>query len=240
MIRYERQLEGGDRIVIVCTERADGDFCVPPAGETIEFSLPFSASTTVLPRFWMRQQHGTEIANVCSKASGEFQPDNGATADSSITAETFMPLSVTTADCLPIAVWSAERGIGVIHAGWRGLNLGIVQKVTEAMSQSFGDAVSAFIGPHICAECYEFSSDDAQEFIRQWGSDVYLPGDNSNSGKLNLRLVAESALRQAGVSDITCLRSCTACETKRWFSHRARQETERMAMVAWRERGNLT
>lgn len=248
MIRYERQLEGGGRIVIVCTERTDGDFRVPRDGEVVDQKLrKRRAGVTSHPWFWIRQQHGAEIA-AAESAKGNLHPEkNGPFADASITLETCRALSVTSADCLPIALWSegsakgsakdTDQAIGVVHAGWRGLSLEIIQKAAEAMRGAFGAATSAFVGPHICASCYEFSSADAEQFINRWGSDVYCDSPLTGTSALDLGRIAELSLHEAGVHDIASLGSCTACEPARWFSHRARREEERMALVIWREQG---
>ena len=229
----QQQLPGGDKIVIVCTEKSDGDFRVPPEGKIADQGLELRRQQITSHRwFWIRQQHRAEIATVGTSET-EATGNIGGAWDACITSEAFTALSVTTADCLSIALWGTDRGIGVIHAGWRGLRLGIIEKTITAMKHSFGEVASAFIGPHICAGCYEFSPKDAQDFVKRWGSDVYLP--SGASGRLDLALIAKSSLREAGVNDVANVDSCTACESERWFSYRARQEEERMAMVAWRE-----
>lgn len=244
MIRYERQLEGGGRIVIVCTERSDGDFRVPREGEIVEQKLlKRRTDLTPYPWFWIRQQHGANIAAAESVKNDLRAEASGPPADASITLETCLALSVTSADCLPIALWSegiakdGDQAIGVVHAGWRGLSLGIIQKTAEAMRKAFGAATSAFVGPHICASCYEFSPADAEQFVKRWGSDVYCDNPLAGTSALDLGRIAELSLREAGVHDIASLGSCTACEPERWFSHRARREEERMALVIWREQG---
>lgn len=244
MIRYERQLEGGGRIVIVCTERPDGDFRVPAEGEVVDRQLhKRRAKITSHPWFWIRQQHGAKIA-AAESAEGTLRAEaSGQHADASITAEASLALSITSADCLPIALWNegsakdSDQAIGVVHAGWRGLSLEIIQRAAEAMRTVFGAATSAFIGPHICASCYEFSQADAEQFIDRWGSDVYRDDPLAGTPALDMGRIAELSLREAGVRDIASSGRCTACEPERWFSHRARQEQERMAMVVWREQG---
>lgn len=244
MIRYERQLEGGGRIAVVCTERSDGDFRVPAEGEVVDRQLrERRAGIASHPWFWIRQQHGAKIAVVESVEGSLRAETSGQHADASVTAEACLALSITSADCLPIALWNegsakdSDQAIGVVHAGWRGLSLEIIQRAAEAMNKTVGAATSAFIGPHICASCYEFSRADAEQFIDRWGSDVYRDDSLAGTPALDLGRIAELSLREAGVHDIANSGRCTACEPERWFSHRARQEEERMAMVVWREQG---
>jgi copper oxidase (laccase) domain-containing protein len=46
--------------------------------------------------------------------------------------------------------------------------------------------------------------------------------------------VVHAALSGAGVPEVHDTSGCTACDT-RWYSHRARQEPERIATLAWLE-----
>jgi copper oxidase (laccase) domain-containing protein len=43
-----------------------------------------------------------------------------------------------------------------------------------------------------------------------------------------------SALQRSGVPTIDVIDECTACQPQRFFSHRARAESERHVMVLWR------
>ena len=60
------------------------------------------------------------------------------------------PLSIKTADCLPV-VMIGNKGIALIHAGWRGLHKGILtsQELNKIEVQE------AFIGPSIQKDSYQ-------------------------------------------------------------------------------------
>lgn len=64
------------------------------------------------------------------------------------------PLAIKTADCLPIVI-EGDKGVVFLHAGWRGLAHGILNKPEiELISPQ-----RVFIGPSIHECCFEVSSD---------------------------------------------------------------------------------
>jgi len=241
MQRYEFPLgEAGlgeaGRIVVAFTERQDGDFAVNDALATAELQQ-HRIQIAPVPWVWCRQVHGSKVAVAGQMASGSI-------ADALIAAEPNVALSITVADCAPIAVWSNKGALAAIHAGWRGLQGGVIAEAVKQLrdldSQSTGGSSSlvALVGPHICAGCYDFSPADAVELQRKWGSDI-LTRSQSDQGqpelKLDLGLITQKALKHAGVTQIHTHGSCTSCNPESWFSHRARGELARNAMVVWRE-----
>ncbi len=239
-IRREFPLECRGRIVVAQTERSDGDFSPNSSSDLAQHRQQIAP----VPWVWCEQVHGAQVAVV--RQTGHFEPSSASQADALITAQANLALGITTADCAPIAVWTTEGAVAAIHAGWRGLAAGIVgQAVAELVSLQPTSAsptsarLSAFVGPHICAGCYEFSPADAAGLCAQWGEDI-LRADGAGRGgetghNLDLRLVISRALTQAGVAQVEYLDSCSSCEAERWFSHRARSETQRNAMVVWWE-----
>lgn len=81
-------------------------------------------------------------------------------ADALIQASTDLtPMLIKTADCLPIIFEGAEENI-FLHAGWRGLALGILD-IPEIKKIK---PLSCFIGPAIHACCFEVGSDFKELF----------------------------------------------------------------------------
>ena len=68
---------------------------------------------------WMRQVHGASVVE--ANAPGEMGE-----ADAAFTTVRGLAIAVATADCFPV-VLQADRGVGVAHAGWRGVAAGVVQ-----------------------------------------------------------------------------------------------------------------
>jgi len=114
---------------------------------------------------------------------------------------------VFVADCLPVAL-SGPDGVAMIHCGWRGLAAGIAKRGAREV-----DAGAAAIGPGIGQCCFEVGEEVLAEFAPL--------GDDIAEGRmLDLGLVCERLLREAGVSDVERSELCTSCESELFFSHR--------------------
>ena len=151
----------------------------------------------------------THSALVNRAQSGERSRDG----DGLWTDERGVPLLALSADCLPIAL-VRQNGSGpalaLPHAGRIGLLAGIV----EAGVAALGGKVAAAIGPGIGPCCYEVGDEIGGAYCARFGSGA-LRGRN-----LDLWFAAERVLRDAGVESIERLDLCTACDPKRFFSHR--------------------
>lgn len=95
-------------------------------------------------------------------------------ADAAITQDKNLFLFMLTADCLPIALFDPKtESIALIHAGWQGLDLEIIQKTVEKMQHEFSinpaDLI-AKIGPSICNNCYTLLPGD-HPLIKKHASD---------------------------------------------------------------------
>ncbi len=153
-----------------------------------------------------RQVHSTLVHRAVAGTRGE--PGDGLWTD-----ETAVPIVAMAADCLPIAMVSANGAapaVAVLHAGWRGLLGGIVGVAAGIL----GEGARACVGPAIGPCCYEVGPDVAEPFASAFGDDV-LQGRN-----LDLWTAAERALRAAGVDEVERVDLCTACNPERFFSHR--------------------
>lgn len=73
--------------------------------------------------------------------------------------ELSQPLSIKTADCLPVVI-EGEKGVAFLHAGWKGLANGILKRPEVAMIIP----QRVFIGPSIHVCCFEVSPDFKDNF----------------------------------------------------------------------------
>jgi polyphenol oxidase len=162
--------------------------------------------------------HGATVLTVSEP--GEHA---GAEADAAITRVPAAKLAVRTADCVPV-VLMGDGVIGVVHAGWRGLAGGVVQRSIAAMS----GAREAHIGPHIRAGCYEFGEEDLDEVTDALGAGVRAT-TMWGAPALDLAAGVRAALGDVRLVDHGV---CTACSDI-YFSWRARRETGRFATLAW-------
>jgi copper oxidase (laccase) domain-containing protein len=119
---------------------------------------------------------------------------------------------------------SDKGAIAVVHAGWRGIVAGVV----DAAVADLGGNVIAAIGPCIHPECYEFGEEELLQF------DPALRATTAaGTPALDLPAAVRMALERAGAEIAYDADVCTACAAERYFSYRARGETERQAVVAW-------
>jgi polyphenol oxidase len=151
--------------------------------------------------------------------------------DAQVTDRVDLAIGVLTADCIPVALL-APWGVGVAHAGWRGLAGGVLGgTIGELLALGGPDAaaseISAFVGPCAGACCYEIGEEVHAAFTG-W------PGHDPGARTLDLPALAEAALRHEGVGEVAVARLCTICDDA-YFSHRASGGTTgRQAGVAWR------
>lgn len=182
------------------------------------------------PWTWLTQVHGADVVTVTRP--GEHA---GARADAAVTAVPGAVLAVTTADCAPV-VLVAGGAVGVAHAGWRGLEAGVVGAAAEAMAALGHPPHRAVIGPCIRPGRYAFGAADLDRLAARWGPEVR--GRTADGAPaLDVAAAARAALAEAGVHDVADDGTCTAADPERYWSHRARGEAGRVATVAWLEDG---
>lgn len=144
-----------------------------------------------------------------------------------------------------------RRVIGAFHAGWRGTASRIVEKGVGEMRRHFGSVprdLRAAIGPSIRRCCYQVGPEVRAEFESQFSYSGELfeevfdadaihvrypmlfltaraPGHSELGPELHLDLVEANRrqLADAGLraEHISVVEGCTACDTARFFSHRA-------------------
>lgn len=152
-----------------------------------------------------KQVHGTHIVDInqAAQTCGE--------ADGFYTSCPGILLTVFSADCLPL-IFSRQDGrcVGVIHAGWRGLKAGIIEKMAERINQQghVADWVVA-IGPAARACCYEVSQELVDEFLH----DLDLPPAliSPSPRHLDLAAIAQAKLEGLGFGAIDHAGGCTIC-----------------------------
>jgi hypothetical protein len=176
-----------------------------------------------------RQVHGADFELVTREQRGR-----GATsaislpaADALLTNVPNVPLLAVFADCVPVLLADPVcRAIAVVHAGWRGAVVGIVEAAVAAMASSYGSAPAtllAGIGPSIGPCCYVVGMEVAAAASDRYGSAVLRTGPAPDNPILDLWAVARRALLAAGLhgGNIETLGVCTRCHNHRFFSHRA-------------------
>jgi polyphenol oxidase len=202
------------------SERADGDLCIdadPTALEVRRQELAPGAWT------WLRQVHGADVVTVTEP--GEHA---GVEADAAVTTRPGAVLAVHTADCAPVLLTSGDGTVvGAAHAGWRGVVSGVLERTVEQMARLGGTDVTARIGPHIRARCYEFGIADLDGVAARYG-DAVRATTAWGAPALDVTATVRLALGALGI-EVVDHGGCTACEPDRLWSHRARGDRGRMA-----------
>jgi polyphenol oxidase len=154
------------------------------------------------PAAWVRQVAGDSVVRVS-------EPGLAGEADALVTAQTDLSLSVAVADCVPVAL-VGERGVGMVHSGWRGTLAGVSGKAARELG---GSGVRAYIGPSIRRCCYEVSEELAGEFAAEFGEGIL------SRRHLSLQSAIGVDLERAGV-EVRDLGLCSGCRPEFFYSHR--------------------
>ena len=161
------------------------------------------------------QEHGRAVREVTDAPAGGRFLEPGAEpfprSDGLATSLRGRPMMLLTADCIPVAIARADGGrLAVLHAGWRGLEGGIV----EAGAQAVGGELVGVVGPGAGPCCYEVGDDVGARLRARFGADVV------RDGRADLWLCARRALEAAGAMRVAVAGECSICNPERYFSHR--------------------
>ncbi len=145
--------------------------------------------------------------------------------DGLVTITPGLALVVFTADCTPILLHDVVTGaVGAVHAGWRGTAMDIAGKAVRAMETAFGCApknIRAAIGPNLGGCCFETDAEVPTAMVKTFGTAVekYIRPVGEKY-YVNLKEMNRYALSRAGVEHIEISDACTACDHRRFWSHR--------------------
>lgn len=179
--------------------------------------------------------HGTEVAIVGAArvADGFAGPATLlASADGTTTRTPGVGLGAFSADCV-IAVLADPRDgrIALVHAGWRGLAGGIVQRGAALFPDR--REVRAAIGPAIRACHYEVGEEVviAVEARSPAGAVAERRGGRAF---LDLPGTFRAVLESEGIRRVEDTEACTACDDSRFYSYRRDGATGRHLALAMR------
>jgi polyphenol oxidase len=177
------------------------------------------------------QVHGTTV--LCSRTDADISAQDSATvqppveADGQATSVAGIGAMVLTADCLPIAL-GATGAVAMVHAGWRGLAAGVLEKGVRALRELGGEGdLVAVIGPGAGPCCYEVG----EEVHAAFGGAHRAQGPHTRN--IDLKAIARDRLLAVGVGEVRDLAICTICD-ERFFSYRREGACAgRQGGVAW-------
>ena len=177
---------------------------------------------------WLNQVHGTAVVDLASYAG---VPD----ADASVSRRPGAVCVVMTADCLPVLLCDrAGTVVGAAHAGWRGLQGGVVEAAVRAMGVPAADVI-AWLGPAIGPDAFEVGDEVRAAFVADdpAAAAAFRPAGPAGKWLANLYLLARLRLAALGVASVHGGDACTVTDAARFFSYRRDGRTGRMASLVW-------
>jgi YfiH family protein len=173
---------------------------------------------------WLEQVHGNEVLG-----------KDGSCADARVVGAGQVAV-VMTADCLPVLFTDlAGTQVAAAHAGWRGLEAGILENTVQAM-QAESPEIMAWLGPAIGPDAFEVGDEVREAFLRHDANAVeaFRP---SPAGRwlADIYMLARQRLARVGIKQVYGGDLCTYSDEERFFSFRRDRETGRMASLIWIE-----
>lgn len=178
---------------------------------------------------WLQQVHGVRVVDA---AVATNRPE----ADAVCARQPGVVCAVMTADCLPVLFCDrAGTVVAAAHAGWRGLQAGVLEATIAAMGGEPAE-ILAWLGPAIGPAAFEVGDEVRAAFVAvnpaaaaafrahaagKWLADIYC--------------LARQRLQAAGIFSISGGGACTFSDPERFFSYRRDGSTGRMATLIWLE-----
>jgi len=177
---------------------------------------------------WLNQIHSDKVEELPSKKK--------LNCDASYTYKEKVVCAVRTADCLPIFLTNFDGSfVALIHAGWKGLLNGVIEKTIDKINSS--SEIIVWLGPCISQESFEVGNDVYSLFINKDSNTkkafkllknrYYL--DLAGTARLKLNHLNIDNISGAGVTEDFC----TFSDQKNFFSYRRDGNTGRMASLLW-------
>lgn len=182
------------------------------------------------PPVWLDQVHGTDVVVATPQTLRQR-------ADAVTTRVVGLPVTIHTADCLPVFFCNRQgTQVAISHAGWRGLEAGVIENTVRTFSDA-PDALMVWLGPAIGPAHFEVGSEVREAFLRHLPEHElgFKPSPFQPDGKhwlCDIYLLARQRLVKMGITQVTGGDFCTV-DDERFFSYRRDKVTGRMLSVIW-------
>ena len=208
-----------------------GLFGEQPVGPVMERWERLRQATRMRRVVHSRQVHGAELrAHGPGEESGLLVSSGH---DGHLTRSEGVLLTVSVADCVPVFMVNvASRGVALVHAGWRGVAAGIVERALERLRHWRGDGeeeIHVHCGPSICGECYEVGP-EVHAAVHPDGEAPTAPTPIDLRAAIAARVVAMGL----PADRVTLSDHCTRCGPGAFFSHRGGAAGRQMALLGIR------
>ena len=213
------------------TSRADGDFAIDGDPRA---SRARRAAASTCPWVWLRQVHGAEVHRVAAAARATRWRPGRRRPGQHRRRRRRSPSRRPTA--CPVAFSSPEGVIGVAHAGWRGIEAGVLQATVTAMADArrlgrSGPASGPASTPSATSSVPTTSIASWRRFGPPRRAPHHRRAARARHGRCRRAGARPGRGRGAGDRD----RRARRADADAWYSHRARGDAGRMATVVWRD-----
>jgi YfiH family protein len=208
-----------------------GLFGAQPVGAVMDRWARLRGATGMRASVHARQPHGTESFH--HRVPGEEGMIVMDGYDAHLSDLPGLLLSVSVADCVPVfLVDPANRAVAAVHAGWRGVAGGGLERVLARMGDAFRTRpaeVWVHFGPAICGECYEVGP-EVHRAVHPARPAPPAPAP------IDLRAALLERAAAAGVpsGQRSVSTHCTRCGPGAFFSHRAGSPARQMGVLGVR------
>ncbi|VAW49826.1 FIG00003370: Multicopper polyphenol oxidase [hydrothermal vent metagenome] len=215
---------------------------------------------------WLNQQH-TDVAIELSQNNPQKMltpehpllsrlnsPCTPPIADASWTTQAGCVSIVMTADCLPLLITNKQGTlVSAIHAGWKGLHLGIVTKtiklfLTKEKGRTKAEDLLVWIGPAISKKHFEVGQNVFDDFIQKDSENKpfftkinFLDKAENKAKKQEPKYLADlvgivqQELNKIDITQVFGGELCTYAQSEKFYSYRRSGKTGRIASCIWIE-----
>ena len=189
------------------------------------------------PLCWLNQTHSTKLLKIDADTEQNIE------ADASWTNKNAYACVVMTADCLPLLITDKKGSfVAAIHAGWRGLCDGIIEKSLSQLCNELNISSAeclVWLGPCIGKAAFEVGAEVRDEFIEHDEQAVIAFTVYQDRYLADLQQLARLRLAPFKVAEITASEHCTFSEPDLFYSYRRDGKTGRMASLIYIEARKL-
>ncbi|PKG40789.1 peptidoglycan editing factor PgeF [Psychromonas sp. Urea-02u-13] len=183
------------------------------------------------PFCWLNQTHSTLLLKI------NKQSKQATEADASWTDLKDQVCVVMTADCLPLLITDKQGSfVSAIHAGWRGLCDGIIEKTIATIcreSKVSSSELLVWLGPCIGKTAFEVGAEVRDEFIQHDTKAVDAFSVHKDRYLADLQALARLRIAPFKVAEISASPHCTFSEADLFYSYRRDGKTGRMATLIY-------
>ena len=170
--------------------------------------------------------HGAEV-RVVGDGAGGVVPG----CDALVTLERGLGLGALAADCVPLGLADPDSGvIGVVHCGWRGLTVGVIEATVNRMHEVGATRIVAVIGPSVCRTCYPVPVERIDALRATLSLRAFAAACPDTRPAIDVAAAVGAQLAENGVDLAVHVAGCTV-ETPSLYSFRRDRRTGRHGLL---------